>query len=118
LCFEPVRSPCTIPVGDSVESDGRFVLRNQQRKYWQSLAGAAADERYNSSKSSNKTLKAKANRKSTVFLTLTERLIANALKKMGCDAATHYLRSLQQITAQSQSIAGGQGGGSATHLQH
>jgi hypothetical protein len=66
--------PCTILVGDSVQSDGRFVLH--------SLASQVLG-------SSNGRL---------LWLSgapLSPTLVATALKKIGCDAATIYLRDKQ-----------------------
>jgi hypothetical protein len=106
-----VRSPRTILVGDSVESDGRFVLctlATQVLAVTTTAAAAAADE------SKGKGSNSKPGR--VLWLSTgpwTERLIANALKKMGCDAATTYLRTLEQQSksqSQSQSIAAGPGG--------
>lgn len=101
-----VSSPRTILVGDSVESDGRFVLCTLAAQVLAATA-TATDER----NSSNISVKTKSKPGRVLWLSTgpwSERLIANALKKMGCDAATTYLRTLEsksQSQSQSQSIA-------------
>jgi hypothetical protein len=101
-----VRSPRTILVGDSVESDGRFVLCTLAA---QVLAVTADVSSNTSSSSKSKTTTTTPGR--VLWLSTgpwTERLIANALKKMGCDAATTYLRTLETTNNKSQQSTAGQ----------
>jgi hypothetical protein len=101
-----VRNPRTILVGDSVESDGRFVLFTLAAQ----VLAAADESKGNINSNSNTNSKSKPGR--ILWLSTggpwTERLIANALKKIGCDAANNYLRTLENKSLELQ-VAADQG---------
>ena len=78
-----IYSPRTIVVGDSIPSDGRFVLYALASQVLAAAAGRVA------------------------WLSLggpwTERLVARAMKKMGCEAANSYLHALEKNSGQDGS---------------
>jgi hypothetical protein len=89
-----LQSPRTVLVCDSVESDGRFILHTVAAQVLAS-AVSANNNKYRSTSTSGRIL----------WLTAgawTERLLANALKKMGCEAANAYIRSIESATTDSQ----------------
>jgi len=78
-------SPRTILIGDSVESDGRFLLHTV----------------------ASQVLENNTRQGRVLWLScgpLTVKLIATALKKIGCEAATNYLRTLESNQQQQSSL--------------